>query len=89
MGFAEVVPDEDSDGTPDGNLHGLSVSTFQSDSAMPGLLEEVTATSSVVYTGNDLLTVEMFGARSGSGVSAGSDYGSRAHFDLARCTRRP
>jgi hypothetical protein len=81
-GTGSSVPDEDSDGTPDGNLHGLSVSTFQSDSAVPDLLEEVTATSSVVYSGNDLLTVEMFGARSGTGVSAGSDCGSSAHFDL-------
>lgn len=78
------VPDADADGTPDGQLVGLGVSTFQSDSALPDLSEDVTTTSSVVYTGNDLLTVEMFGARSGTGAgSPGSDYASHAAFDLS------
>ena len=76
--------DTDADGTPDGQLQGLSVSTLQSDSALPDLSEDVTTTASVVYTGNDLLTVEMLGARSGSGVPASfSSYGSSAGFDLS------
>lgn len=80
------VPDEDSDGTPDGQLQSLSVSTFQSDSTPPDLSEAVTAHASVVYTGDDLLTVKIFGARSGTDDTLGSPGGSFASqtgFDLS------
>jgi hypothetical protein len=79
------VPDTDSDGTPDGQLRSLSVSTLQSDSA-PDLAEAVTATASVVYTGDDLLTVEVFGGRSGTDSTIGSpggNYDSETGFDLS------
>jgi hypothetical protein len=80
------VPDADSDGTPDGQLKGLSVSTFQSDSTPPDLSEAVTTHASVVYTGDDLLTVNMFGARSGTDDTLGEpggSYASRTGFDLS------
>src|SRR5574338_1560108 len=82
----DPVPDEDSDGTPDGQLQSPEVSTSQGDSLPPNLSELVTASASVIYTGNDLVTVSMSGSRSGTDDSLGAPGGyfaSKANFDLA------
>lgn len=79
------IPDSSADSTPDGNLRPMSVSTSQSDFSA-NLSELVTATASVTYAGNDSLTVQMAGARSGTDSTLGSpggEYRSKAHYELS------
>jgi len=80
------TPDSDADGTPDGNLRPMSVSTSQTDLVLPDLSELVTASASVTYSGNDALTVQMVGTRSGTDATFGSpggEYSSKAHYGLS------
>lgn len=79
------APDSDADSTPDGHLRPMSVSTSQAEVGS-GLSELVTASASVTYTGNDTLTVQMVGARSGTDATfgpPGGEYSSKARYGLS------
>lgn len=69
------VADTDTDGTPDGILTDLSVTTFSMDALPPDLSEVVTTIASVAYSGNNTITVHIFGSRSGTDSTLGSPGG--------------
>jgi hypothetical protein len=66
----------DTDGTPDGLLRDLSVTTVATDSVPPDLSELVMANASVVYSGNNTITVQMHGSRSGTDPNLGAPGGA-------------
>jgi hypothetical protein len=64
------------DGTPDGNLTNLSAAAASTDGTPPGLAMFVATSASVVYTGNNTITVEMSGSRTGTDPNLGPPGGS-------------
>jgi hypothetical protein len=79
--LADVEPlDQDpvtgSDGTPDGSLTDLSVLAVSTDGSPPGLSEFVATSASATYSGNNTITVEMYGSRTGTDPNLGAPGGS-------------
>jgi hypothetical protein len=66
----------DTDGTSDGLLTDLSVTTIAMDAIPPDLSELVTTSASVTYSGNNTITVHMHGSRSGTDSNLGAPGGS-------------
>lgn len=72
----DQVADTDTDGTPDGNLTDLSVTTVSTDALPPDLSQLVNTSASVAYSGNNTITVQMHGSRSGTDSGLGPPGGS-------------
>jgi hypothetical protein len=66
----------DTDGTADGILTDLSVMTVSTDAVPPNLSQLVTTNASVTYSGNNTITVQMHGSRSGTDPNLGPPGGS-------------
>jgi hypothetical protein len=64
------------DSTPDGNLMDLSVLAIATDGTPPGLSQFVATNASVTYSGNNTITVEMHGSRTGTDPNLGAPGGS-------------
>jgi hypothetical protein len=73
LGQADV---NDTDGTPDGSLTDLNVTTVSMDAVPPDLSEHVATSASVDYSGNNTITVHMVGSRSGTDPNLGAPGGS-------------
>jgi hypothetical protein len=76
----------DTDGTPDGSLTDLSVTTVSMDAVPPDLSENVATSASVIYSGNNTITVHMVGSRNGTDPSLGAPGGS---FESVAAYRLP
>jgi hypothetical protein len=69
-------PVSDTDGTTDGVLTDLSVTTVSMDAVPPNLSEVVTTSASVTYSGNNMITVAMHGSRTGTDSNLGAPGGA-------------
>ena len=72
----DLDPVTGTDGTPDGLLRDLSVLAIANDGSPPDLSEFVATSASVAYSGNNTITVQMDGARSGTDSTLGAPGGS-------------
>jgi hypothetical protein len=66
----------DTDGTTNGILTDLSVMTVSMDAVPPNLSQLISTNASVVYSGNNTITVQMHGSRSGTDPNLGPPGGS-------------